>query len=57
MGHADIQTTMIYPHHQPKVAAAAELTRLVEQAIMPGAAPAVLAEDARENVPVGGGRL
>ncbi|MDQ3630662.1 MAG: tyrosine-type recombinase/integrase, partial [Actinomycetota bacterium] len=32
MGHADIQTTMLYVHHQPKVTAAAELTRLVAQA-------------------------
>ena len=32
MGHADIQTTMLYVHHQPKTAAAAELTRLVDAA-------------------------
>jgi integrase len=32
MGHADIQTTMIYVHHQPKVAAADVLTRIVEAA-------------------------
>ena len=31
MGHADIQTTMLYVHHQPKVTAAAELGRLVEE--------------------------
>jgi integrase len=27
MGHADIQTTMIYVHHVPKIAAADELSR------------------------------
>jgi integrase len=32
MGHADIQTTMIYVHHVPKAAAAAELTRAVRAA-------------------------
>lgn len=32
MGHADIQTTMLYVHHVPKDTAAAELTRLVEHA-------------------------
>ncbi len=32
MGHADIQTTMIYVHHVPKTAAADLLTRLVEKA-------------------------
>ena len=32
MGHADIQTTMIYVHHQPKTAAADALTRIVEAA-------------------------
>lgn len=32
MGHADIQTTMIYVHHQPKTAAADVLTRIVEAA-------------------------
>jgi hypothetical protein len=32
MGHADIQTTMIYVHHQPKATAAGELTRLVSEA-------------------------
>lgn len=32
MGHADIDTTMIYVHHQPKAAAASELTRLVAAA-------------------------
>ncbi|MBK8294603.1 MAG: site-specific integrase [Solirubrobacterales bacterium] len=30
MGHADIQTTMIYVHHVPKVEAAGELSRVVE---------------------------
>jgi hypothetical protein len=30
MGHADIQTTMIYVHHQPKTAAADALTRIVQ---------------------------
>jgi integrase len=29
MGHADIQTTMVYVHHTPKASAAAELTKLV----------------------------
>jgi integrase len=29
MGHADIQTTMIYVHHQPKTAAADQLSQLV----------------------------
>ena len=29
MGHADIQTTMIYVHHVPKIAAADELSRAV----------------------------
>jgi len=32
MGHAGIQTTMIYVHHVPKAAAADELTRAVEEA-------------------------
>jgi integrase len=32
MGHADIQTTMIYVHHQPKAAAADALSQLVAQA-------------------------
>ena len=32
MGHADIQTTMIYVHHQPKTAAADALTRIVAAA-------------------------
>lgn len=32
MGHADIQTTMIYVHHQPKAAAANALTALVAKA-------------------------
>ncbi|MEK6271433.1 MAG: tyrosine-type recombinase/integrase [Actinomycetota bacterium] len=32
MGHADIQTTMIYVHHVPKVVAADELTRAVDAA-------------------------
>jgi hypothetical protein len=32
MGHADIQTTMIYVHHQPKAAAADRLSELVAQA-------------------------
>lgn len=31
MGHADIQTTMIYVHHQPKTAAADRLSQLVSQ--------------------------
>lgn len=33
MGHADIQTTMIYVHHVPKIAAADELSRAVEAAM------------------------
>ena len=33
MGHADIQTTMVYVHHVPKVEAAAQLSRAVEAAI------------------------
>ncbi|MGH2973434.1 MAG: tyrosine-type recombinase/integrase [Solirubrobacterales bacterium] len=32
MGHSDIQTTMIYVHHVPKIAAADELTKVVEAA-------------------------
>jgi len=32
MGHADIQTTMIYVHHQPKATAADRLSQLVAQA-------------------------
>jgi integrase len=32
MGHADIQTTMIYVHHQPKTAAADRLSELVARA-------------------------
>lgn len=35
MGHADIQTTMIYVHHQPKAAAADALTRIVAAATRP----------------------
>jgi integrase-like protein len=33
MGHADIQTTMIYVHHVPKVEAADEMSRAVEAAM------------------------
>jgi hypothetical protein len=33
MGHANIQTTMIYIHHQPKAAAADKLSQLVAQAV------------------------
>ncbi len=32
MGHADIQTTMIYVHHQPKASAADKLSQLVSAA-------------------------
>jgi hypothetical protein len=32
MGHADIQTTMIYVHHQPKASAADKLSQLVTAA-------------------------
>ena len=32
MGHADIQTTMIYVHHQPKAAAADQLSSVVSRA-------------------------
>jgi Phage integrase family len=32
MGHADIQTPMIYVHHQPKTAAADRPSQLVAQA-------------------------
>ena len=39
MGHADIQTTMIYVHHVPKTAAADELSRAVEAAIAIGESP------------------
>jgi integrase len=35
MGHADIGTTMRYVHHQPRTAAAAELTALVNAATSP----------------------
>lgn len=35
MGHANIQTTMIYIHHQPKAAAADKLSLLVAQAVSP----------------------
>ena len=42
MGHADIQTTMIYVHHVPKVTAADELSRAVAAAI--GAAGAESSE-------------
>jgi integrase len=41
MGHADIQTTMIYVHHQPKTAAADALTQIV------AAASGVANEDAK----------
>ena len=30
MGHADIQTTMIYVHHVPQTDAAAKLSKLIE---------------------------
>jgi hypothetical protein len=33
MGHADIQTTMIYVHHVPKEAAADELSQAVAAAM------------------------
>jgi len=39
MGHADIQTTMIYVHHQPKATAAGQLSALVSRAIEPSAIP------------------
>jgi integrase len=39
MGHADIQTTMIYVHHVPKTTAAAELSRAVEAAMSPDLSP------------------
>ena len=39
MGHADIQTTMIYVHHVPKVAAADELSRAFELAMGGPSAP------------------
>jgi hypothetical protein len=39
MGQADIQTTMIYVHHVPKVTAAEELSRAVASAIGAGASP------------------
>jgi integrase len=32
MGHANIQTTMIYIHHTPKATAAGELSRLIAAA-------------------------
>jgi integrase len=41
MGHADIQTTMIYVHHQPKAAAADRLSELVAQATGAGVSPTV----------------
>jgi len=31
MGHADIHTTMVYVHHQPKASAARELTQLIAE--------------------------
>jgi Phage integrase family len=31
MGHADIQTTMIYAHHVPRVDAAQQFTQFVQQ--------------------------
>ena len=46
MGHADIQTTMIYVHHVPKVEAADEMSRAVEAAM--GAA----VEDGASKVPI-----
>jgi integrase len=36
MGHADIQTTMIYVHHVPKIEAADEMSRAVEAAMGAG---------------------
>lgn len=39
MGHADIQTTMIYVHHVPKVEAADQLSRAVEAALSPNLVP------------------
>ena len=33
MGHSDIQTTMIYVHHVPKTAAAAELSAAVSASV------------------------
>jgi integrase len=48
MGHADIQTTMIYVHHQPKATAADEMTRAVEAAMsVEGVSPTV--SRTREN--------
>jgi integrase len=37
MGHADIHTTMIYVHHQPKAAAADRLSALVAKSVGAGA--------------------
>jgi integrase len=54
MGHADIQTTMIYVHHQPKTAAADALTRIVAAAsgtaeVGPEIGPEVPASTATER--------
>ena len=43
MGHADIQTTMIYVHHVPKAAAAAELSRAVSASVSPNGKVAAVA--------------
>lgn len=47
MGHANIQTTMIYIHHQPKTAAADKLSQLVANAVTPD-----IAERLRSDQPV-----
>jgi integrase len=47
MGHADIQTTMIYVHHVPKVTAADELSRAVERAM--GVASGAVVEKAERT--------
>jgi integrase len=39
MGHADIQTTMLYAHHVPKVDAARRFTEAIEQAKVNSAEP------------------
>lgn len=47
MGHADIQTTMIYVHHVPKIAAAEQLSAAVAAAM--GASPVVSATSPRSS--------
>jgi len=49
MGHANIETTMVYVHHVPKTTAADEMSRAVEAAIGVGIEDGALKVKLRPN--------